>query len=427
VRDYLPVAGVIILAGGAGTRLRSVLADTQKVVAPVGGRPMLSFLLDQCRHAGVREVTLAVGYRADQVRERLGESYDGMSIRYSVEPSPLGTGGAIALAAAGLGDGPVVVLNGDSFVDVDIAAVLAWHRARRARATVVLTEVADSGRYGSVSVDAQGRVLAFAEKSITGSGRGLVNAGIYVLERDALRAFPAGAHSIERDVLPALVGQGLFAWRVPGRFIDIGLPETYAAAADVLTDERTAVRRGFVVLDRDGTVIEERQYLHHTDQVALLPGASEGLSRMRASGLRLVMATNQAGIGRGMYSESDFEAVQQHLATLLDRDDVRFDAVFHCPHHPDAGCTCRKPATGMIDQARAQLGGDEPVAVVGDKRCDIDLARAIGAASILVTTGYGATEFAHGLDADFLVDDLLGAAHVVDELSRHPVLTSAEA
>jgi D-glycero-alpha-D-manno-heptose 1-phosphate guanylyltransferase len=428
VDAVLPVAGVIILAGGVGSRLQSVLVGTQKVVAPIAGRPMLGYLLAQCARSGVREVTLAVGYRAEQVREVLGDRYEGIRIRYSVETSAMGTGGAIALAAGCLPRGPKVILNGDSFVDVDLAAVVAWHRAHRARATVVLTEVTNAARFGSVTVGADGRVEAFAEKAGSDAARALVNAGVYVMEADVLDEMPVQPHSVERDVLPRLAGRGLFGWRVPGRFIDIGLPETYAAAAEVLAaPPSSATRRAYVVLDRDGTVIEDGRYLHDPAAVALLPNAAAGLRQLQAAGLGLVIATNQAGIGRGLYADADFHAVQRRLDELLAAEGVRVDATYYCPHHPDAGCACRKPATGMIEQARGGFGGDGPVAVIGDKRCDIDLARAVGAGGILVTTGYGEQEFARGLDADFLVDDLLGAAHVVDELVRHPSLSTAAA
>jgi histidinol-phosphate phosphatase family protein len=424
----LPVTAVIVLAGGTGTRLRSVVPDTQKVVAPIAGRPMLAYLLEQCRHAGAREVTLAVGYRAEQVRERLGESFEGMALRYSVEHAPMGTGGAIALAASTRSDGPVIALNGDSHVDVDLAAVLAWHRARRARATMVLTDVADGGRFGAVTLGPDARVARFQEKGAASTGPTTINAGVYVLERDVLEAMRATPHSFEHDVLPRLAGEGLFGWRVPGRFIDIGLPETYAMAGEVLgARNEGAPRRTYVVLDRDGTLIEERVYLHDPGEIVLLPGAAEGLASMLAGGTRLVVATNQAGIGRGLYGESDYEAVRDRLTQLLEREGVFLDAVFHCPHHPDAGCACRKPAVGMVDRTRALFGGQPPLAVIGDKRCDVDLARAVGAAGILVTTGYGARQFAAGLDPDFLVDDLRAAAHVVHELARHPSCPSVDA
>jgi histidinol-phosphate phosphatase family protein len=389
---------------------------------------MLAYLLEQCRQSGAREVTLAVGHRAEKVRESLGDEYDGIALRYSVESSPMGTGGAIALAASALGSGPVVILNGDSFTDVNMAAVVARHRARRARATMVLTEVSDGSRFGAVSVAADGRIQDFREKDPANSGPTLINAGIYVVESDFLKGMSTDRHSFERDVLPTLIGDRLFGWRVPGRFIDIGLPETYAMAAEVLrAPPARRSRCGYVVLDRDGTLIEERHYLHKAEDVALLAGAAEGLAEMRAHGAQLVVATNQAGIGRGLYSEVDFATVQARVAELFARHGVVLDASFHCPHHPDAACVCRKPGTGMVEQARRLFGGDAPIAVVGDKACDIELARAVGAAGILVTTGYGAREFAAGLEPDFLVDDLRGAAHVVQELLSQPSITIADA
>ena len=125
-----------VLAGGFGSRLRAAIPDRQKVVAPVGGRPVLTRILDQLAGAGVRRAVLGVGYLADQVRDLLGQSYDGMELVYSEEPEPLGTAGALRHARGLLDGDPVLVLNGDSYVEANLAAFLAWHRARRATATL---------------------------------------------------------------------------------------------------------------------------------------------------------------------------------------------------------------------------------------------------------------------------------------------------
>lgn len=181
----------------------------------------------------------------------------------------------------------------------------------------------------------------------------------------------------------------------------------------------TDARRPFVLLDRDGTLIEERHYLSDPADVALLPGAAEGLRRMRAQGLALVVVTNQAGVGRRIFAESTIGPVHARLAELLAAEGASLDGIFYCPHHPDAGCDCRKPAIGLVWQARAALGpGAVPVAVVGDKRSDVDLARALGIPAVLVTTGYGAAELAAGrVRPDYVVQSLVEAADVVRRIS----------
>jgi len=136
---------------------------------------------------------------------------------------------------------------------------------------------------------------------------------------------------------------------------------------------------------------------------------------MRRAGLGLVVATNQAGVGRGHFPEGQVAEVHARMTELLAAEGVVLDGIFYCPHHPDVACDCRKPATGLVRQAVAALGpGATPVAVVGDKRCDIDLARALDVPGVLVTTGYGAAELATGaVDPDYVVDSLPEAAAVL--------------
>jgi histidinol-phosphate phosphatase family protein len=435
--EALGRVAAFVLAGGFGSRLRAAVPDRQKVVAPVGGRPVLTRILDQLAVAGVRRAVLGVGYLADQVRDLLGRSHDGMELVYSEEPEPLGTAGALRHARGLLDGDPVLVLNGDSYVEANFAAFLAWHRARRATASLMLARVPDPARYGTVEADPGGRVTAFREKA-AGASTGptppaWISAGVYLLGRSVIDDLPARVPlSLERDVFPTLVDAGLSAYRGGGRFIDIGTPESYTEAQDFFAPAPRVEEAGrpaihpFILLDRDGTLIEERHYLSDPGGVALLPGVVEGLRALRADGLALVVATNQAGVGRGLFSEAQVAAVHARLSELLAARGVGLDGIFYCPHHPDAGCDCRKPATGLARQAAAALGpGAVPVAVVGDKQCDIDLARALGVPGILVTTGYGASELS-AAEPDYLVDSLIEAAAVLRPLGS-PLRTASAA
>lgn len=224
---------VAILAGGLGTRLRSVVADCPKVLAPVLGRPYLTYVLDQVAAAGVQEVILLAGYGAEQLCDELGDSYGSLRLLYSVEPSPLGTAGAVRRALPFCRTQRLMLLNGDSYCDVDLAGFWQWHSRQAARVSLVLSRVPDTSRFGRITVNESGRVERFEEK-IAGAGPGWINAGIHLLECDLLSALPAGrVLSLEREVLPGWVAHGLVrGYRSHGRFLDIGTPESYAEAED---------------------------------------------------------------------------------------------------------------------------------------------------------------------------------------------------
>ena len=224
----------IVLAGGLGTRLRSVVPELPKPMAPVAGRPFLAWLLDALAAGGVRRVVLAVGYRHDAIRNHFGGAWRGMALDYSIEPAPLGTGGAIRLAAERCdASAPSIVLNGDTFLQVDLLAMHAQHVAASERLTVAACHVDDVSRYGALRVE-QGHIAGFLEKGHTGPG--FINAGTYVLAPETLLALPSGeAFSFEQRVLMgALDTLKPAAFETPGAFIDIGIPEDFARAQTLL-------------------------------------------------------------------------------------------------------------------------------------------------------------------------------------------------
>jgi D-glycero-D-manno-heptose 1,7-bisphosphate phosphatase len=178
------------------------------------------------------------------------------------------------------------------------------------------------------------------------------------------------------------------------------------------------MRRRFVLLDRDGTLIFERHYLSSPQQVELLPGAAAGLRVLRNLGLGLVVLTNQSGVGRGLFDLHALDRIHDRLNGLLGDKGVELDRIYFCPHLPDDACDCRKPATGMALHAATDLGFDTAQAfVIGDKAIDMKLGRAIGATTLLVLTGYGKQEQqASAGHADYVTEDLLGAAGIISSL-----------
>jgi D-glycero-alpha-D-manno-heptose 1-phosphate guanylyltransferase len=238
--NFAEVTGAV-LAGGLGTRLRSAVADFPKVLAPVRGRPYISYLLDQLASAGVRETVLMTGYKADQVQSALGDSYASMSLIYSTEPTPLGTAGALRLALPKLSQSTVLVLNGDSYCDVSLRDFLDFHRRQAADLSLVLSQVADTGRFGRVQVSAGVRVLRFEEKQASGDA-GWINSGIYLVNRPLIEEIaPDRPASLEREMFPLWAAEKrCCGFRCTGRFLDIGTPESYALADTFFAARRVA-------------------------------------------------------------------------------------------------------------------------------------------------------------------------------------------
>lgn len=227
--DQSRISKAIILAGGRGERLRSRVPDLPKPMALVGGRPFLEYVLDGLVKSNVTDVILSVGYGAEVIQEHFGFSYRTIRLRYSKEHSPLGTGGAIALALRGEGPSPVLVLNGDTLVEIDYPALNAWYAHAPSLVGIVLRHVPDVSRYGAVMVSNE-QVIGFQEKGQHGPG--LVNAGVYVIRPEVFVQYgKETSFSFEADVLQQycreLKPNGLIT---TGYFIDIGTPEDYDRA-----------------------------------------------------------------------------------------------------------------------------------------------------------------------------------------------------
>jgi D-glycero-alpha-D-manno-heptose 1-phosphate guanylyltransferase len=227
---------ILILAGGKGTRLSSVVPNLPKPMAPVAGRPFLTYLVDRIVKAGLTQITFLTGHKADLIRTYFGKGpYKNLHFSFSFETEPLGTGGAIRAAVRNSSEQSYLIFNGDTFFDIDLLrfinrrAVLGLH-------AMALAEQPDCSRYGQVKLNPAGVVQEFLEKG-SGSGPGLINAGIYFLDRSIESFIPDGFCSLEERVLPFLVSKRLMTGLEMGsRFIDIGIPEDYEKAQTLIPE-----------------------------------------------------------------------------------------------------------------------------------------------------------------------------------------------
>lgn len=368
----------IVLAGGFGTRLAHVVPDVCKPMAPVAGRPFLRFVMNQLAAAGIERAVVADGYRREQIEEYFGGFYRGMDVAYSPEEEPLLTGGAVKQALARCEGNWVFVMNGDTWLDVDFGAMeaAADNAPENVKAVIAVKCMKDFERYGTVDVDANGTIAAFHEKRPCAEG--LINAGVYLIRRDAVVNMPR-KFSLESDWFEGIIGDGgLITCECEGGFIDIGVPEDYELAQAMLAP--LARNWKLAMFDRDGTVNVDTGHLFEPEKLELIPETVDIMARYAADPeYKVVVVTNQAGIAKGFYTEADMRALHRHMERGLESRGARVDAWYFCPHHPDCTgpCECRKPEPGMLLAAMRDFGARPADCVMyGDKPSDEMAAKA---------------------------------------------------
>jgi len=217
----------IILAGGEGKRLRSVINDVPKPMAPINEKPFLEYLILQLRKQNLKDIIISTGYKGSIIKNYFqdGGNWD-INIEYSEEDKPLGTGGALHKAGELIDDEQFIVMNGDSFFDIEFKQLISFHEEKQAVATISLAYAETLERYGHVEIGNDGEITKFIEKGNSVSA-GHVNGGIYILNSELINKIPLAQVSLETEVLPNLINRGLFGMKFKSFFIDIGKPEEY--------------------------------------------------------------------------------------------------------------------------------------------------------------------------------------------------------
>ncbi len=230
---------VLILAGGLGKRVQHLLNGIPKPMAEFSGKPFLEWSLLLLKKSGFRRIVLSTGYLSEKIKDYFGDGFKwGLDISYVTEPRPLGTGGAIRYSLPKINSNPFVALNGDSILSVDYQDLLRFHLEKQSNITICVKEVADTGRYGQVLIDKDSRVSSFSEKPGKPAA-GWINAGIYVIQKEALAQIRIDNHSsFEYDIIPFLLDKGVYAFGSPGEFLDIGSPESFGQAGDFVESLR---------------------------------------------------------------------------------------------------------------------------------------------------------------------------------------------
>lgn len=416
----------VILAGGFGTRLRAVFGDIPKPMVPLMGKPVLEHLVERCQEHGFKDILVLAHHKHDVISSHFGDR-----VRMHVESEPKGTAGAL-IDALPLLHPQFLVLYGDTYADVDLNALWAFHQLHRADATLFIHPNSHPHDSDLIELDDLGRVTRIHPYPHPEGQRyrNKVNAAMVVMNRDILDGFESSHDKtdIAKHLFPYALAKGrtLLGYESVEYIKDMGTAERLAKVeSDIVggVPERLSSRgaRRAIFLDRDGTLNVEKGLIRDPEDLTLIEGVSEAVKKINQSGYVSVVVTNQPVIARGEVTPQGLDRIHATLDTLLGEQGAYLDRILYCPHHPDSGypgevaelkipCDCRKPGTGMIDQAASMLTIDRAASwMIGDTTTDMEAARRAGVRSILVRTGHAGTDGKYPAEPDYVMPDL-GAA-----------------
>ena len=414
---------VVIIAGGQGTRIASVNSEIPKAMIPINGKPIIEYQVEIAKRYGFHDFIFIIGYLGDLIESYFQDgSQWGVSISYYRETTPLGTAGALGYLKEELTE-DFFVFYGDTVMDFDMLHMLNYHRTKQADATLFLHPNAHPYDSDIVDIDAQGKVRGFHHKPHPDGfiAHNMVNAALFIFSPKVLEKIDMGVKChIEKHVLPRCIagGMNLYGYVSAEYIKDMGTPDRYYAVCDdVISGKVARLNRAYsrpaIFLDRDGVINYEVDLLHRVEQMQLIPGAAEAIRRINQMGYLAILVTNQPVIARNLCSFEELEHIHMQMETLLGHEHAYVNAIYYCPHHPDAGypeerkeykirCNCRKPAPGMLLQAAKDWNIDlENSYMIGDSQRDVEAGHNAGVKQSILIPSNQAGALGQALDALF--------------------------
>ena len=385
---------VVILAGGLGTRLREAVPDLPKCMAPVNNRPFLSFVVDHLQAQGIEQFIFSLGYKSEAFTEYLAGFLPHNSYQLVIEEEPLGTGGAIQLACRNAKEKNVMVVNGDSIFKTDLAKQAYFHFTYNAHCTLALKRMKDFDRYGVVELNPDHTIASFKEKQFYENG--LINGGSYILNREYFlqEGFPE-KFSFETDYLQKYYStRKIYALEQDAYFIDIGIPGDYQKAQTELIQtnmlDLTKIDMTWTLfLDRDGVLNHDKDndYIRNWEEFRFYEGTLEALAILSNLFGKIVVTTNQKGVGKGLMTIDDLTNIHSNMLAQIEEAGGRIDKAYYCADLSD-DAPDRKPNPGMAHQAKEDFPEIDlsKSIIVGNRLSDMGFGRNAGMHTVFVTT-----------------------------------------
>ena len=395
----------IIMAGGRGTRIASVVNNIPKPMIPVCGKPVLEHQIECLKKNKITDITLAVGYLNDQITDYLGDgSHFDCNIDYFCETEPLGTAGAL-YKMEDLPD-EFILINGDIIFDIDFSRMITFHKEKQSLATIAVHP--NNHPYDSALIISNNndQVTGWLNKEDERTYyKNQVNAGIHILTKELIKKYPQKNEKIDldRDILkPGIKSGKIFAYSTPEYIKDTGTPERYAQVSSdmengIVQRKNLSSKQKCVFLDRDGTINVFNGLVTKPEEMELIDNASDAIKIINSLGFLAIVITNQPVIARGDVDFETLDLIHMKMETLLGKNGAYIDDLFYCPHHPDVGfhgerveykidCDCRKPKPGMILQAAVKYNIDLSQSyMVGDDMRDVNAGRNAGCIPVFLT------------------------------------------
>lgn len=400
----------VILAGGKGTRLKSISETLPKPMMPVAGKPLLEYQIDLCKKYGLEEVVLIVNHLKDSIIDYFGTGKNwGIKVSYFEEPAPLGTVGGVKEIEEQLKD-DFLVLYGDVIMEMDLQRLYDFHKMKNSDVSLVVHPNDHPYDSDLVEVDAEDRVTHFHSKPLNPRKiyHNLVNAAAYVFSPKILNHLEKGKKAdFGKDIFPNLLDKlNVFAYNTTEYLKDMGTPDrlekvTRDVTSGKLANRSLSKKQKAIFLDRDGVLNYDTDLIHKTEDFTLYDYAAESVKRINQSEYLAIVITNQSIIARGLTDLKGLDDIHKKMEWELGEQHAYLDAIYFCPHHPHGGfegevpefkveCSCRKPKPGMILEAAERFNIDLSQSfMIGDSERDAGAGRAAGVTTVGVMTGHG--------------------------------------